>query len=264
MERPPDTAAGIETEIVGHTLILRLNHPPVNALSRALRRRLQEALGEAEQNGTVHAVVLMGGGGMGFSAGADLRESRTITSAALAIETAEMEIAFCEAICRFPKPLIAAIDRYALGGGCELALAADWRIASSRAKLGFPEAKLGAFPAGGAMLLTIGLLGRQRARQLMLRGELFTAAEALELGLVDKVVTHETLLDEALTLACTFEDRSYGSVRAIKALTGEDLGAMRDAVIEWMRTLYSGGDLPEGLRAFLEKRTPQFNRDWVA
>jgi enoyl-CoA hydratase len=253
----------LSEELVGHSLILRLAHRPVNALSRPLRAQILAALAQAETRAAVHAVVLTGSTGMGFSAGADLAESAMITSPALAVETARVELDFCQGVCRCAKPLIAAIDRYALGGGFELALAADWRLATPQAKLGFPEATLGGFPAGGAIPLMIGLIGGPRTRQLMLTGELLTPQQALALGLVDRVVEAGDLLPEALRLAARFDRRAFGSVRAIKALTRSNIAALRDSVIAGMRELYDGQDLPEGLRAFLEKRAPRFNEDWT-
>ena len=135
----------VEFEQRGRTALLWLNRPPVNALSRDMREAVLEALGRAEREGRVHAVVLVPAQGLGFCAGADLAESAEIHSAEEAIQVATREVAFCQAVCDFPKPLIAAIDRYALGGGLEFALAADWRLATARAKIGFPEAALGAF-----------------------------------------------------------------------------------------------------------------------
>jgi len=250
-------------ELVGHSLIIRMGHRPVNALSRSLRAQLLASLARAEARGAVHAVVLTGSPGMGFSAGADLAESAQITTPDLAVETAGLELDFCRDVCGFPKPLIAAIDRYALGGGFELALAADWRVVASQAKLGFPEAALGGFPAGGAVPLMVGLIGAPRTRQLMLTGELLTPQQAMAVGLVDRVVEAGDLLDEALRLAARFDARAFGSVRAIKALTRTHLTALGDSVLAWMRELYDGQDLPEGLRAFLEKRPPRFTEDWT-
>ena len=260
-ERPP--ASLLSEELVGHSLILRMAHQPVNALSRSLRAQLLAALARAEGRGAVHAVVLTGSAGMGFSAGADLAESARITTPDLAAETARLELDFCQGVCGFSKPLIAAIDRYALGGGFELALAADWRVVASQAKLGFPEATLGGFPAGGAVPLMVGLIGAPRTRQLMLAGELLTPQQALTVGLVDRVVEAGDLLDESLRLAARFDARAYGSVRAIKALTRTRIEAMADSVAVWMRELYNGRDLPEGVRAFHEKRPPRFTEDWT-
>jgi enoyl-CoA hydratase/carnithine racemase len=254
----------VETELTGHALIVRFTHPPVNALSRQMREVILETLRSAESEGAVHAVVMTGGGAMGFSAGADLRESAHMTSTDLAAETAAMELRFCGSVCRFSKPLIAAIDRYALGGGCELALAADWRFASSRAKLGFPEATLGGFPAGGAIPLATRVLGPRRARQLMMSAEILSAQEALRIGLVDGVVEPDALLERAIQVAKMFADRPYAPIRVIKSLTADDIAGMADLVLQAMRAVYAESDIHEGLRAFLEKRPPIFQPQWVA
>jgi enoyl-CoA hydratase/carnithine racemase len=252
----------VEIEQRGTTALLWLNRPPVNALSRDMRDAIREALGRAEREGWVHAAVLVPVEGLGFCAGADLAESSEIRSPEDAIQVATREVAFCEAVCRFPKPLIAALDRYALGGGLEFALAADWRLATARTKIGFPEAVLGAFPAGGAIPLATQLIGPHRTRQLMMTGEVVTGDRALALGLVDEVVDQAALLDRAQAVAQVFTARSYGSIRAVKALTGASLSGMRGAIVEWMRIIYAGRDIHEGLRAFHEKRPPEFEAEW--
>ncbi len=253
----------VEVELHGTTALLRLSRPPVNALSREMRDAILRALERAEREGRVHAAVLVPAEGLGFSAGADLAESREIRGAEDAIEVATREVAFCEAVCRFPKPLIAALDRYALGGGLECALAADWRLATARTKIGFPEAALGAFPAGGAIPLAERLIGPHRTRQIMLTGEILTGDRALALGLVDEVVEPEALQERALAVADGFAARAYGPVRAVKALTVPALAERQGAIVAWMRTLYAGRDIHEGLWAFREKRAPQFDAEWA-
>lgn len=253
----------VEGEAVGSVYVLRLNRPPVNALSRALRQAIVDALRRAERDGAVHAVVLTSKEGMGFSAGADLRESLALRDADMAAEMAAHEMAFCESVCAFSKPLLAAIDRYALGGGCELALMADWRFASERAQLGFPEALLGGFPGGGAVALATSLIGVRHARQLMLTGAALPARDACGLGLVDEVVAREHLLERALSVANTFAGRAYAPVRAIKSLTLTRIRESTEDVIRWMRTIYTTDDLREGLDAFIHKRAPAFGEQWV-
>lgn len=252
----------VEIEQRGRTALLWLSRPPVNALSREMREAILGALTRAERQGEVHAAVLVPAEGFGFCAGADLAESSDIRTPEDAIQVATREVAFCEAVCRFSKPLIAALDRYALGGGLELALAADWRLATARTKIGFPEAALGAFPGGGAIPLATRLIGPHRTRQLMMTGEIVTGDRALNLGLVDEVVEQAALLDRAGAVADRFAARSYGSIRAVKALTGGALSEVRDAVVEWMRVIYAGRDIHEGLSAFHEKRPPQFEAEW--
>jgi enoyl-CoA hydratase len=146
----------------------------------------------------------------------------------------------------------------------EFALAADWRLATPKSKLGFPEALLGAFPAGGAIPLLTRLVGRHRARQMMLTADVLTGERSLALGLVDEVVEADALLARAQVLADVFARRAYGSVRAVKALTADTLADSRERIVAWMRRIYAGRDIHEGLQAFREKREPVFDTEWSA
>jgi enoyl-CoA hydratase/carnithine racemase len=241
--------------------ILVLNHPPVNALSTALIRDLDQRIGEVAKDPKVRAVVLTGEGQY-FSAGADVKEMATLDLSA-APEIARKGLAVYGRLAALRVPVIAAINGLALGGGLELALACDLRLAGESAKLGAPEVTLGLIPAYGGTQRLPRLIGAAKAKELIFTGAMISAAEALKIGLVNKTVPAGQELRAARDLAHTIAQRAPKAVQAAKRAIIEGLEVPLPKGIEQETHLFetevmSSGDLGEGLAAFVERRPPKF------
>jgi enoyl-CoA hydratase/carnithine racemase len=239
---------------------IRLDRPPANALSEAVSLELWDAAREVESDEGVRAVVVWGGERI-FAAGADVKAMaefgpREVEPSVGALEGALRHL---EAI---PKPVIAAMNGYALGGGCELALACDFRYAAADARIGVPEIRLGIIPGAGGTQRLPRLVGLSRARDLIFSGRHVDAAEALDMGLVDAVAAPECVHDEAVAKARTFAAGPSLAYRAAKialaAATDRGLLAGLEVEREVFRELFATQDQKEGMRAFLEKRDPRF------
>jgi enoyl-CoA hydratase len=248
LERPADDVA-----------VVRLNRPEVrNALNMAVRRQLAEHFAALGADEATRCIILTGGEKV-FAAGADLRDMVDRTPVDLMMrrsETLWQPIASC------PKPIIAAVNGYALGGGCELAMHADIIIAGEGASFGQPEVRVGIMPgAGGTQRLTRAV-GKYRAMRMLLTGEPVPARDALAMGLVSEVVPDAEVFDTALRVARTIAALPPLAVMQIKeaVLAGQDASVDAALVIERkaFQLLFSTADQKEGMRAFLEKRKPDF------
>src|SRR5215475_13200795 len=176
----------VEATIADGIGTIRLDRPPMNALNAQLQEELRAAATSLSVDDSVRAVMVYGGEKV-FAAGADIKEMAAMSYVDMAARAPALSSAF-DAIARIPKPVVAAVTGYALGGGCELALACDWRVASADAKLGQPEINLGVIPGAGGTQRLARLLGPARAKDLVMSGRMVTADEALAIGLVDRVV----------------------------------------------------------------------------
>ena len=246
-----ETADPIRVEREGAAALVTITHPPVNAISRAVAVALLEALTAAEADPACRALVLTGDGDRHFSAGADLTEFPADVTASVEV-TRRLEAS--------RLPLVAAVNGFALGGGCEIALACDLRICSDTARFGQPEIKLGLIPGWGGTQRLPRLVGRGRALEMLLTGEQVDSARALAWGLVTRVVPPADLRREALVLAGLLAERPPLAVAAIKRAVHRGLdGPLEDGLRrereEFDRVLCSE-DAREGLSAFLEKRPP--------
>ena len=241
--------------------ILVLNHPPVNALGSRLLADLDARLAELESDPKVRAVVVTGEGQY-FSAGADVKEMATIDLAS-APEVARRGLAVYARLAALRAPVIAAINGLALGGGLELALACDLRLAGESAKLGAPEVTLGLIPAYGGTQRLPRLVGVAKAKELIFTGAMISAAEALRIGLVNKTVPAGQELRAARDLAHTIAQRAPKAVQAAKRSIVEGMELSLAHGIENETHLFesevmSSEDLGEGLAAFVERRPPKF------
>ncbi len=241
--------------------IITLNRPTVlNALNGKLLAELSFALLELERNADLRAVIVTGSGEKAFAAGADIGELNALESAGAGADQARMGQSVTRQIERLRKPVIMAINGFALGGGCELAMAGDIRIASENAKFGQPEVNLGLIPGYGGSQRTTRLLGRGMASYLCLTGELIDAREALRIGLVERVVPLAGLLDEAKRIGTLIAGKAPLAIAACKrAINGGAHLSIDDALeleaIEF-GILVDTKDFREGTSAFLEKRKP--------
>ena len=243
--------------------VIQLHRPSKkNSLNSELRAEMERALMKIAHDTGVKVVIITGGEEI-FCAGADVSEIQESTSAESAYKHArEFQILF-DRIESLPQPVIAAVAGYALGGGCELALACDIRIASENARFGLPEIKIGAFPAGGGTQRLPRLIGRAKAKEMIFTGDSINAEEALSLGLVTKVVPIVRLLEEANTFAWRLASLPRLAMEASKMLINKsletDLLSGLELEARSFGTLAATHDLKEGVLAFMEKRRPNFN-----
>ncbi len=247
------------TEKRGRVGLVTLNRPQVrNALNRQLLRKLMDALEEFDKDESVGAMVVTGDE-KAFAAGADIKEMAKDSVAQ--IKKSDFATAFSR-IMDIEKPVIAAVSGWALGGGLEIALSCDMIIASESAKFGQPEVSIGVIPgAGGTQRLTHAL-GKAIAMEVILNNRMLTAVEALEFGLVNRVVEVEQYLDEAVKLAEEIAGRAPLAVRAAKKMINEayerKLSDGLSKEREEFYNLFATEDQKEGMRAFIEKRPPQW------
>ncbi|WP_117209294.1 enoyl-CoA hydratase-related protein [Allorhizocola rhizosphaerae] len=249
----------VETPVAGIGVI-RLERPPMNALNAQVQEELRAAAATCAGSDEIRAVIVYGGPKV-FAAGADIKEMATMSYVDMAARAGALSSAF-DAIARIPKPVVAAITGYALGGGCELALACDWRVVAEDAKLGQPEIKLGIIPGAGGTQRLSRLIGPARAKDLVFSGRMVDASEALAIGLADRVVAADKVFDEALAMVAPYVDGPAQALRAAKAAI--DGGLDRDLAggLAWesqlFAALFATDDKVEGMNAFVEKRKPGF------
>jgi enoyl-CoA hydratase len=241
----------------GRVAILTINRPDkMNALNEQVRDEMLRALAVIADDGGVGVVVITGAGEKSFIAGADIGEfaGRTPFDQRHAMRSPRI----FDIMAAFPKPVVAMINGFCLGGGCELAMSCDLRIASEKARFGQPEINLGLIPGGGGTQRMPRLVGLGHAMRLVLTGDMIGAAEAKEIGLVEMVVAHDELRARTLELAAKIASKSPLTVRVAKeAVRASQRLAIEDG-IAYERDLFclcfSTADKEEGVRAFLDKR----------
>jgi enoyl-CoA hydratase len=234
----------------------------LNALNPQVIAQLRDAFESLRNDESVRGVILTGAGQKAFVAGADigvLAEMNTLSGVAVSREGQ----AVFRAIERFPKPVVAAVGGYALGGGCELALACHLRVASEKARFGLPEVTLGIIPGYGGTIRLARLVGLGRALDMTLTGRMVGAEEALEMGLVNRVVAAEALMDETRELVGQITRNAPVALRmALESVYGAlEVDSERAEAFEssLFGLLASTADMREGMAAFLEKRSPEFD-----
>ena len=250
------------TEQEGSALVLTLNRPEVmNALSSELALQLLSAVKSADERRDVRTIVITGAGDRAFCAGTDLKQRRDLTPDEKWAQSRTLWDVN-QAIWNSPKAVIAAIGGWCLGGGFELALYCDLRIAAEDARFGWPEMTLGAYPGGGGAVMLPRIVGRARAKELFFTARRIGAAEALSLGLVERVVARAQLFNAALEFAREVENTSPLGLAAVKQAInrGADLPLAEAAEIDQSlrRPLEATHDYEEGIRAHFDKRKPIF------
>jgi enoyl-CoA hydratase len=242
--------------------VLTINRPKqLNALTRELLHKMEHLLQEKEVEKDVKALIIRGAGGKAFSSGDDIYAVSQFTPSEFAAILNLGQKVFRH-ICYYDKVIIACIEGYALGGGLELALACDFRIADEQSIFGFPEIALGITPGWGGTQRLPRIVGEGRAKELVLTCDYINAQEAYRIGLVNKVVPKERLLDEAVAMARKVVSKGPIAVKYAKRLLNESFNAHQSVGLEcevaYTQYCKSTEDFKEGLRAFMEKRTPQF------
>ena len=239
--------------------IVEIHRPEArNALNHDLRQQLSDAFQYLSKSDAVKAIVLTGGDKV-FAAGADIKDFSTATTAQIYLRHNEQ---YWQSISDCPKPIIAAVNGYALGGGCELAMQADIIIAGENAQFGQPEVKLGLMPGAGGTQRLLRAIGKFKTMMWVLTGKLVKAEEAERMGLVSEVVADERTISHAIEIAKTIASFSPIAVQQIKEVTnlGQDLSLDGALALERkaFQILFDTKDQKEGVNAFFEKRPAQY------
>lgn len=260
-EKPASHYQFLNIEVSNRIIVIILSNPPANSLRIALLRELDDALQNIFLSAEIKVIIITGRG-RNFACGADIREMSACKTATEAGEMSKFGQNVFKKIENSPKPVIAAINGFCLGGGLELAMSCHIRIASDKAIMGMPEISLGMIPAFGGSYRLQKLVGKGVAIQMILSGEKILADKAHSIGLVQKVVSSEAVMKEIKILAVKLAEKSSVSMRmALHSITqGSENPCHRAMEIEsdCIQELYESHDLKEGVFAFLEKRRPVF------
>ncbi|MEU6804115.1 enoyl-CoA hydratase/isomerase family protein [Streptomyces neyagawaensis] len=245
----------VHLEVAEGVGTIRLDRPPMNALDIATQDRLGELAAEVTERDDIRAVILYGGEKV-FAAGADIKEMELLDHAGMVRRSRPLQDAFT-AVARIPKPVVAAVTGYALGGGCELALCADYRIAADHAKLGQPEILLGLIPGAGGTQRLSRLVGPSKAKDLVFTGRMVKADEALRIGLVDLVVPATEVYEHARAWAARLAKGPALALRAAKESIDQGLETDLDTGLtierSWFAGLFATEDRQRGMRSFVEE-----------
>lgn len=245
----------------GNVGILSFNRPKVlNALNTSVLQELEEAIDQVHKDEDIYVLIITGEG-KAFVAGADISEMKDKT-AGQGRAFGDLGSRIFRKIELMEKPVIAAVNGFALGGGCELAMSCDIRIAGEKAKFGQPEVSLGITPGFAGTQRLPRLVGVAKAKELIFTGNMVKAMEAEKIGLVNKVVPQEELMDEALKMAKKIASNGQIAVKYSKAAINRGINCDLDTAVEIEKDLFglcfATEDQEEGMSAFLEKRTPEF------
>ncbi|HVF03861.1 MAG TPA: enoyl-CoA hydratase-related protein [Frankiaceae bacterium] len=244
----------VHLEVADGIGTIRLDRPPMNALNVQVQDELRAAAAEATDREDVRAVVLYGGPKV-FAAGADIKEMADMGYTDMVRRAGALQDCFT-AVARIPKPVVAAVTGYALGGGCELALTADFRVCGDNAKLGQPEILLGIIPGAGGTQRLPRLVGPARAKDMVFSGRFVDAQEALHIGLVDRVVAPDDVYTAAVEMVSRFASGPAYALRAAKEAIDEGLDVDLDSGLRIERKLFAGlfatEDRGIGMTSFVE------------
>lgn len=249
------------TSLENNVLTITINRPDkLNALNRDVFTDLDKALNEIEQNPEIKSAIITGAGAKAFVAGADISEFNSLNKEQ-AMEMAKKVQNIFLRIENFAKPIIAAVNGFALGGGCELSMACHFRIASDNAKFGQPEVNLGLIPGYGGTQRLVQLIGKGRALELLMSGNMIDAHEAKQFGLVNHVTSVDNLLEQAKFILTVINSKAplavAACIKAANAVYDETKNGF-DVEIKEFGDCFATEDMKEGVAAFLEKRKANF------
>ena len=260
---PADAPPLIHRDDRNPVAILTLDNPPLNVLSQALYRRLESMLDDLAASPEIRAVVLTASGERAFSAGADIKEFTGAANPERWRSKIEYIYDVSEKLAALPQPVLAAVNGLAYGGGLELLLFCDIRLASERARFALPEVKLGQFPGTGGVQRLPRLIGAARAKAMLFTGDPVEAKDAERMGLVHRVVPHDRLQTEAMALAQSLAEQPAMAIRTIKRLVDGglelSLSEQRKREVAANIEIIQTTDAREGFQAFMEKRPPRFH-----
>ncbi len=250
------------TDLSNHIFTITINRPDkLNALNKTVIEELADAINEIYYNGEIKAAIITGSGAKAFVAGADIAEFTSLDSkSGKALAQKGQENVFSK-IENSPKPVVAAVNGFALGGGCELAMACHFRLASDNAKFGQPEVNLGLVPGYGGTQRLTQLIGKGKAMELTMTGNMIDATEALRLGLANHVTAPENLLPETKKILQTIMTKAPLAIAEVISLInyaayGNENGLQKE--INSFGKMFDTADAKEGANAFLEKRKANF------
>jgi enoyl-CoA hydratase len=250
------------TSLRDGVLTVSINRPDkLNALNKTVIEELNEMLDEVYSNTAVRSVIITGSGQKAFAAGADISEFIGLKPAE-GMELARRGQAIFFKIENSPKPILAAVNGFALGGGCELAMACHFRIASENAKFGQPEVNLGLIPGYGGTQRLVQLIGKGRALELLITGNMIDATSALQFGLINYMVKQEELMNKAKSILDLINTKAPMSVaKCIEAANAvfDKIKNGFETEVDGFGECFATEDMKEGTRAFLEKRKPNFS-----
>jgi enoyl-CoA hydratase len=250
----------LKVEVKDGICYITINRPDkLNALNRQTVQEIGMAIKQAKDDSSVFSVILTGEGPKAFAAGADIKEFMGL-SGDQGKEMAKAGQDVFQSIEDCPKPVVAAVNGFALGGGCELAMSCHLRIASENAQFGQPEVNLGLIPGYGGTQRLVRYLGKTKALELTLSADRITAAQALQMGLVNYVVALDALIAKCVELLNSIRTKSpfaiAAAIRAVNAYDGTQKGF--NAELDEFGKCFTSDDIKEGINAFLEKRKPNF------
>jgi enoyl-CoA hydratase len=250
----------LKTSIRDGAFIITINRPEkLNALNRATVQEIGKAVKSASEDIAIYGVIITGEGNKAFAAGADIKEFAGLTPEQ-GREMAKAGQDVFNSIEQTTKPVIAAVNGYALGGGCELAMACHFRVVTANAVFGQPEVNLGLIPGYGGTQRLVRYLGKTKAMELLMRGSNIDAQKAHTLGLVNDVVTPEELIDKCIHIIAEIHKKApqaiAGIIAAVNAYYANSKGY--EAELDEFSKCFATSDIKEGIAAFLEKRPPKF------
>lgn len=244
----------VRLEVEDGLAIIRMDRPKMNAINGEVQEGLSKAARECSERKDIAAVIVYGGERV-FAAGVDIKEMAEMSYTDMVDQSSGLQD-FTRALAAIPKPTVAAVTGYALGGGCEVALACDFRIAAKGAKLGQPEILLGVIPGAGGTQRLARLIGPAKAKDLVYSGRFVDADEALQIGLVDKVVEPEAVLDEAKAMMRPYVNAAPYALRAAKEAIDRGLEVDLQSGLEIERLLFASlfatKDRTNGMQSFID------------
>lgn len=253
----------LKVDVRDYVAVVTINHPPLNILTLDLSAEMRDTLHRLEEDETVRVVVLRGSGEKAFCVGADIKEFPEVWDDVIGKKLLNENLAI-DAIELLEKPVIAAMEGNVLGGGCEIAMAADMRIMSEEGHIGLPEINLGVFPGSGGLYRLARYIGVSRAYEMLYTGKIIDASEALSIGLVNHIVPAGKTEEKAVEIARVIADKPFEAIKLIKKGVRELWQKTTEENfrpnLELSKTVFKTPDCAEGVDAFIHKRAPQFHK----